>query len=443
VALTAPTAPTGRRLRERRIVLGIKQADLARSVGISPAYLNLIEHNRRRIGGKLLLELARALEIDPSALSESAETEAVAALREAASQARPGDPPPEAARAGELAARFPGWAALIAARNTRVADLERTVAALTDRLTHDPFLSATLHEILSTVTAIRSTAGILAGEAVDPEWQARFHRNLYDEARRLAEGAQSLAAYLDAGAEEENARTAPQDEVEVWLSEAGFHVPALEGAPEDIEAEAARLIDAASGLDSAPARQIARAWLTRYARDAARMPLAEVEAALEELGADPAALAERFGVSPAAAMRRLGALPPGPRGPRFGVVICDGSGTLTFREPVEGFALPRFGAACPLWPLYTALSRPGLPVREEVEMPGPPPMRFRVHAICRARGRPRFDMPPILEATMLIEPIEGEGEGGGAALPVGTSCRICPRAACPARREPSILAEGL
>jgi len=26
---------------------------------------------------------------------------------------------------------------------------------------------------------------------------------------------------------------------------------------------------------------------------------------------------------------------------------------------------------------------------------------------------------------------------------VGTSCRICPRPACPARREPSILSESL
>ncbi|MCB1843770.1 MAG: hypothetical protein KDI09_12470, partial [Halioglobus sp.] len=32
--------------------------------------------------------------------------------------------------------------------------------------------------------------------------------------------------------------------------------------------------------------------------------------------------------------------------------LQDGSGTLTLRKPVAGFSLPRFGAACPLWPLY-------------------------------------------------------------------------------------------
>ncbi|WP_304951541.1 helix-turn-helix domain-containing protein, partial [Sulfitobacter sp.] len=46
---------TGSRIRERRVMAGLKQAELAQQSGISASYLNLIEHNRRRIGGKLLL----------------------------------------------------------------------------------------------------------------------------------------------------------------------------------------------------------------------------------------------------------------------------------------------------------------------------------------------------------------------------------------------------
>ena len=42
-------ALVGSRIRERRSLLGLRQADVARAAGISPAYLNLIEHNRRRI----------------------------------------------------------------------------------------------------------------------------------------------------------------------------------------------------------------------------------------------------------------------------------------------------------------------------------------------------------------------------------------------------------
>ena len=45
----ALSALTGTRLRERRQALGLRQADLAAQMGISASYLNLIEHNRRRI----------------------------------------------------------------------------------------------------------------------------------------------------------------------------------------------------------------------------------------------------------------------------------------------------------------------------------------------------------------------------------------------------------
>ncbi|MGH1330603.1 MAG: short-chain fatty acyl-CoA regulator family protein [Paracoccaceae bacterium] len=452
-------AHTGSRLRERRILLALKQADLARDVGISPAYLNLIEHNKRRIGGKLLLDLARALGVDPGLLIEGAEAALLAGLRDAAASlggaggaiAAPKDgaalapqtalnAAPEVERIDDLAARYPGWSALIAAQHGRIAALERTVEALTDRLTHDPFLSASLHEVLSSVTSIRSTAGILAnGEAVDPEWQARFHRNIYEDSRRLAESSQALVAYLDAAPEAQEGLSAPQDEVEAWLTDAGFHMPALEGADEAKVSEA--MIDAATQLRSAPARQLARGWLTRYSRDAARMPLAQMQAALQELGPDPALLAARFGVSLAAAMRRLGALPIDPgAGARCGVVICDGSGTITFRQPLEGFALPRFGAACPLWPLYRALANPGTPVRAQVAQSGPNARQYITYAICQTRGRPSFDAPPILEATMLILPAQKLSDD---SLGIGSSCRICAREACAARREPSIMADGL
>ena len=73
---------TGSRIRERRSMAGLKQADLARQIGISASYLNLIEHNRRRIGGKLLVNIAQALGVEPSMLTEGAEATLIATLRE-------------------------------------------------------------------------------------------------------------------------------------------------------------------------------------------------------------------------------------------------------------------------------------------------------------------------------------------------------------------------
>ncbi|TCO68791.1 helix-turn-helix transcriptional regulator [Rhodovulum euryhalinum] len=433
------SALTGTRIRERRTVLGMRQADLARRAGISPSYLNLIEHNRRRIGGRLLVELARHLGVEASALTEGAGAALIETLREAAAgqEGRAA----EIDRIEEFAGRFPGWAVLLAARYRRVRELERTVEMLTDRMTHDPFLSASLHEVISAVTAIRSTAAILAEtEDIDPDWQRRFHRNLSDDSRRLAEGAQALVAYLDEGAEDPGAQSSPQEEVEAFLRARDYHLPELERpqAPDPAE-----LLAGAAELTSAPARELALAFLGRYRRDAERMPLDVFARAVRDEGLDPGRLATRFGVDPAAAFRRLATLPPGLAAGPVGLVVCDGSGTLTFRKPVEGFVLPRFGAACPLWPLYQALARPMAPLRAVVEPAGPMPPRFLTYALCQPALAGGFEGPQVLEASMLILPEETVVIPDGPVQPIGTSCRICPRRDCVARREPSILAGGL
>ena len=188
---------TGSRIREKRIAQGMRQSELAKIAGISASYLNLIEHNRRRIGGKLLLEIADALSVEPTHLTEGAGAALIAGLREAASDLP--DAGAELDRTDEFAGRFPGWADLLVATRARVQQLERSVEVLTDRMTHDPQLAASLHEMLSTVTAIRSAASILAEPGdIDQEWQARFHRNIYEDSGRLAETSRGLVTYLEA-----------------------------------------------------------------------------------------------------------------------------------------------------------------------------------------------------------------------------------------------------
>ncbi|WP_370582806.1 helix-turn-helix domain-containing protein [Paracoccus sp. NBH48] len=49
-----------------------RQADIARAVGISPAYLNLIEHNRRPVGADLIARLAEVLEVPPTSWPKAA-----------------------------------------------------------------------------------------------------------------------------------------------------------------------------------------------------------------------------------------------------------------------------------------------------------------------------------------------------------------------------------
>lgn len=432
----AVMALTGTRIRERRLSLGLRQAEVAASAGLSASYLNLIEHNRRRVSGTVMEALAGVLGLEPSELAEGAGAGIVEELRAAAAVAGAGAKA-EVERVEEFAGRFPGWAAALIGLERQRAGLLRAVEALNDRMTHDPHLSASLHEVLSAVASVRSTAAILAEtEEIEAEWHARFLRNLYLDSERLAVGAEALVAYLDGSdLTEKQGITVPQEELEVWLAARGWALPELETGGEGLAALEAEV----AGLASSAARVMARGFLSRFAAEVAAMPLETFDMARVDCGGDVLRLAARFGVPVAAVMRRIALR----RGAAEGLVLCDGSGTLTFRKPAEGFALPRFGAACPLWPLYTALGRPESPVMVEVETAGQGRRRFRAVALCALRHPGGLGGVELREAAMLLEPVvqrAGASAGtGAAAVPVGSSCRVCPRESCAARREPSIL----
>lgn len=424
---------TGSRIRERRVARGIKQAELAREAGISASYLNLIEHNRRRIGGKLLLDIAQILGVDSSALTEGAGAALVATLREAAS-----DMPQSGAeldRIDEFAGRLPGWAQLLADSRLRIAQLERSVETLTDRMTHDPQLAMSLHEMLSTVTAIRSAASILAepGE-VDREWQARFHRNIYEDSARLAETSRGLVTYLEADDAQATETGAPQEELDGALEAAGHHVPELEGG-----ADVGRALARLGARLSRSARALVRDWLERYATDAAALPLAVMRDALNRVGEpDPLQLAALLSAPADQVMRRLAALPAEILPEPVGLAVCDASGVLSYRKPLPDFPMPRFGAGCPLWPLYRALNRPMVLLDGVLQPAGRTAAQFRAAALALPTGQPGANVDPLYQAHMLVRPLAPRAEDARVEE-VGVTCRVCPRRDCPARREPSIL----
>jgi predicted transcriptional regulator/transcriptional regulator with XRE-family HTH domain len=426
------SALTGSRIRARRIDLGLRQTELAQTCGISASYLNLIEHNRRRIGGKLLVDIARTLQLEVSALSQGADQTLIEELRTAADSAGIAE---AAHRAEEFAGRFPDWARVLTEQARRVGELEGALETLSDRLGHDPHLAASLHDVLTTAAAIHSTSAILAEEDVDPAWQARFHRNLNEDSRRLADASRALASYLDAGGDTSRTVLSPQEELHAWLEAQAFELGWIEEGAPGTE-DAARLASAPD-LASTAAQALARAHVAQYRADAAAMPRATVLDLLHAHGPDPVALARAFGTDYPTVFRRMAALADAAGLPSLGLAVCDGSGTMLFRKSAEGFPLPLFGAACPLWPLYQSLARPHVPSRDLIELAGRTPRRFTCYTLAESRLADGFGGPQVMRAHMLILPAD-PGETA-RPTPVGTSCRICPRAACPARREPSVI----
>ena len=429
---------TGSRIRERRLMIGYRQADLARKVGISASYLNLIEHNRRRIGGKLLVEIAAELGVEQTVLTEGAEAALISTLREAVNDLN--TPNAELDRIDEFAGRFPGWAELLAMAQRRIGSLERTVETLSDRLTHDPNLADSLHEVLSTAAAIRSTASILAeSQDIDPEWRERFHRNLNQDSARLSDSSKALVRYLDEteGTDAQERRTAPREDAEAMFFNHDFVFAELEDGSRTTQ----DIVDRAPELQSDAARSIALEFLRIYDSDAQKISLTQLQDLIASTQGDIAALIDALDVDIPTALRRIAAVPQDILGRAVGLVVCDASGAFLFRKPVDGFQLPQFGASCPLWPLFTALSRPMVPFRRRLRQFGRNTASFDCFAFAAPSRTMAFGSEPLIQSIMLIVPSEVDDDDPSTVLEVGTNCRVCQKHACPARREPSVLSD--
>lgn len=393
----------GARIRDLRLSQGRAQAELARAAGISPAYLNLIEHDRRSLTPAMRTRLAEALGTSGEELESGREESLLAALRVAAAAA-PDQITVEAARMAEFATRMPGWAGLVVALSQHADALERRLAGLSDRMTRNPYLLDTLHEVLSAVTSLRSTASILVQEPeIGADWRDRFHGNLDQDSRRLSVTAQALVAYLESF-EQDAALLPPQEEFEAWIAQ---------GRPKE-------------GLATDAAKDLAQRWAATESADRAALP---DSALADAAGADPMALAVALDLPLDLVLRRLATLEPD-----SGLMICDGAGGVIFRRPPRGMAAFRAGDPCAMLPVFEALPQPGTPVQRLIETETG--QHFNTLAIARRLPAPSIAAPVLSRAVMLMRPVAA---ADGSAVPVGPTCRICPRTDCAGRRVASIL----
>lgn len=221
------TLPIGHRVRARRKKLGITQTALAKTLGISISYVNLIEHDKRSIGGALLNRMAEALGLETGALDGAQERRVLDELSEIAAttedQARP---EPESAR--DLLAQHEPWARVLLSLHRASVRDQGTITALANRLNQDPVLDASVNDMLASATAIRSVADILADAPdLEGEQRARFDAILQEEATRLSDVAQTLARAFEGGQADVSGLTAPE-EVDDFLYRRSNHFPALE-----------------------------------------------------------------------------------------------------------------------------------------------------------------------------------------------------------------------
>lgn len=453
----------GTRIRERRRALGLTQAALARRIGISASYLNLIERNKRRVSGDLLAAVAAELGLKAGELDGAAERRLHDELTAIARDPRLEELGIEADQAGELIGRYPGWARAVGA----LARVERDQAALAqafaDRLTHDPYLGEAVHRMLTRIAAIRSTSEILETVTdIDPAQAGRFHAILSEEARALSDVGEALASYFDRASTDAREVT-PVDEVETFFLQNENRFPAIDAAlagAEPPRSETARqglaemragpvvdrLIGEAPGLSTSRARARARAALLEYARDAIALPMARFAPLAAAQAYDLDALIAETGASPDIVCRRLTALPRGKECPRIGYVAANAAGALTALREIPGFHPIRHGTVCPLWTLCRAQQTPERALRQLASLPTGQLFLFVARAA--PTGPPGFgralnhrtDMIVIDAGEADLTVYGAERSGEMPVEEVGPSCRVCPRKGCAHRVDDPLAA---
>jgi XRE family transcriptional regulator, fatty acid utilization regulator len=475
---------TGLKVRAKRRECGLTQAELARRAGISASYLNLIEQSKRRIAGGLVERLAQGLGVDRAELDGEAERRIAEALGEVGVDPRlsAGRKAPEPA--AELVGRCPGWAALVLRLYEGLREQENAVLALADRLNRDPFLSVSVHRVLTDVTAIRSASEIMADDDdLTPEERRRFLSIVSAGSLKLAKTAQALAEFF-ANADTRVRSATPAEHVDTFLAQSQIYFPALEevaakflssgdgpqpphgdhwdalslrpesrrfGLVKEASRDAAReaiedIVRSHPAIASEEARGLAVAALHSYTAAAILMPYERFLEVAERNRYDLDRLSATFGCSYEQVAHRLVTLRrPGAQGIRFAFMRSDPSGFVSKRLPLPSLSLPRYGAACPMWVVYTAFQTPGTTVRSFGELPGGDQFLFFARAVEKRPqhvGLPRHLLSVMLacDANDAARVVYADGlDRARALVPVGITCRLCRRESCGHRQEAPLI----
>lgn len=492
---------TGRKIRTHRRAAGLTQGQLASRIGISPSYLNLIEANKRSIADGLLERIAAGLGIARIELDDTSEWRIVDAINELVADPELGGSADHSQTVADFVGRYPQWADLLLRLHRAYVDRNQAVLALADRLSRDPFLGESVHRILTNVTAIRSASEILEKDDDLSEAQRRrFLAIVAADSERLSTAARSLAEFFDNADMRVRSGTAMEN-VDTFIFESHNHFAGLEqaaegflrenarsgishraqvemlvGKYEDVIAqpaggipEAARsrrfrvlkamsaslagdtvstLVQASPWLGSEAARALANSALQAYFAAAVLMPYEPFLEAAERWRYDLDALSSGFDVSYEQAAHRLATLRrPGAEGVHFAFMRSDPSGYVTKRLSLQRLPLPRYSNACPLWVIYSAFQNAGSTARAYGALPSGDRFLFFARAV--EKGPQAVTFPRHLLSIMLACPDSEAGRvvysdgidqaNPQTTVPVGTTCRLCPRQNCGHRQEEALV----
>ena len=454
-----PETRFGGKVRSLRRTQKLSQAELARRLGISASYLNLIEHNRRPFTAELLVKMADVLPIDVKALSAKNDERVVAELLEAF-----GDPLFE-----NLDVIAPDVGELVSAHPVASEAILRLYEAYRDA-----------RESLASLAAKVSEQGVLSGapprfpsEEVSDLLQR--HSNYFPD---LEAGAEALAK--DARLEDRDALFAGLASylerthgVQVRIEQASV----MKGALRRFDSKAGVLslsevlrrgsrnfhlahqvglltqgvvldrIAADPLLTTDEARALSRVALANYFAAAVLMPYEPFLGAARRERYDVELLGDRFRTSFEQVCHRLTTLRrPGAEGVPFHMLRIDIAGNISKRFSASGFRFARFSGACPRWNVFEACLTPGM-IRTQISQMPDGQTFFDIARTVRKHGggfhasHSSYAISLGCDLVHARDIVYADGRdlaNREAVTEVGPTCRLCNRLDCEQRAFPPV-----
>jgi predicted transcriptional regulator/transcriptional regulator with XRE-family HTH domain len=447
----------GPQLRQLRRERKQTQAEMAKALGISPGYVNLLENNQRSLSVRLLMALADTYGVDWRDIVRDETSNLLAELRSAIKDPMfsGGVPDLQELRAAidhapRLAEQFLHLYGIhrttlerIMRQGTAGAP-EGLLATSAEAVIHDFFRdnSNYFHPLEVAAEKLR-LAERCEPDDVYAKLKARLF-NVHDirvKRRAAEEMTQALRVY-------------DRDERVIHLSEVLDHNnQVFQLAHVLCLVELPHLLDeltAKSGIAQSTSLARCHIELANYFAAAFLMPYEPFLQTAESTAYDIDRISARFGVSFEQACHRLTTLQrPGAQGVPFFFLRVDKAGNVTKRFNSTSFHLAEYGGACPVWNIHMAFRTPGVILPQFVELPD----GDRFFTISRTTDRPAMNFATQdhrLSVALGCE-FQYAGKLGYAASfklndqlmfsRIGINCHLCPRQACSQRAHQPVFME--
>ncbi|MCG8917698.1 short-chain fatty acyl-CoA regulator family protein [Actinokineospora sp. PR83] len=437
----------GARLRGLREDRGMNQVDLARALGISPSYLNQIEHDSRPLTVPVLLRITEVFGVEASFFSATGSARLFAELREAL-------PTVPASELRELAGSRPDTAKAVIDLHRRAQQLDEQLSVVAGHRSTESVLGAHEHvrdffythanhfpDLDTAAERVAETTGIRPGEVRT----SLANRLAEKHGVRIVDVAGDVSHHSTAGELHHYDAFTRTLRLSIHLrpGQQAFRMATQVALLEFGDA----LDDIAGTEDEGPVRALVRIGLARYAAAALVLPYGAFHAAAERLRYDIELLSDHFAMGFETICHRLSTLQrPGARGVPFSFVRVDRAGNVSKRQSATGFHFSRSGGTCPLWSVYGAFAAPGRVLAQVAAMPDGQRHLWVTRTVSRSRagyGAPGKTFAvglgcEVRHAHRLVYSSGVDLEDVAAATPIGPGCRTCDRPLCPQRAAPPL-----